>query len=156
MTTVHFLKAKFHRFFTPVRNLNRLGYSKNSCPRSKDTPILYSYPTQKPTKFIVWITKNWTQNWPTTWNWLTLLYMCLALLEKKKHFEYLVAETETRTGTGTRSRASLLLELEYLDHRCLILEKLELELELEPQHRASLFLEPWLKHSCNSFICHRF
>lgn len=79
--TVHFLTA--------VRNLNRLGYSKNSCPRSKDTPILYSYPTQKPTKFVVWVTKNWTQNWPTTWNWLTLLYMCLALLGKKNHFEYL-------------------------------------------------------------------
>jgi hypothetical protein len=52
--------------------------------KAKDTPILYSYPTQKPTKFVVWVTKNWTQNWPTTWNWLTLLYMCLALLEKKK------------------------------------------------------------------------
>ncbi len=70
------------------------------------------------------------------------LHVSCLVGKKKKHFEYLVAETETRTGTGTRSRASLLLELEYLDHRCLILEKLELELELEPQHRASLFLEP--------------
>ncbi len=89
MTTVHFLKAKFHRFFTPVRNLNQLGYSKNSCPCSKDTPILYSYPTQKPTKFVVWVIKNWTQNWPTTVELANSALHVSCLLEKKNHFEYL-------------------------------------------------------------------
>lgn len=61
---------------------------------------------------------------------------------KKKPFWTLVAKTETgipgpqmpdfgKTRIGTVTR---------------------LLLELEPQHRASLFLEPRLKYSCNSFF----
>jgi hypothetical protein len=52
-------------------------------------PILYSYPTQKPTKFVVWVTKNWTQNWHTTVELANSALHVSCLLEKKNHFEYL-------------------------------------------------------------------
>ncbi len=129
MTTVHFLKAKFHRFFTPVRNLNQLGYSKNSRPRSKDTPILYSYPNTKTNQICGLGNQELDPKLAYNMELANSALHVSCLVGKKKPFWILVAETETRTGTGTRSRTSLLLELEYPDHRCLILEKPELELE---------------------------